>query len=234
MPAYMIVDTREKASGVPRMLQAEGFNIVYRNLTVADYVLSPQHAVERKEVGDFVGSMISGRLFDQLGRLAEAYDFPMAVVEGDLTAAVESFPNPKSIWGALAALSFGFDVRLFFTPNTANTAQLVAALMKHIHDRGYMPPVARERQRMASTMQLQRFIVASLPGVGPKTADRLLRRFGSVRKVFTATTGPMAGVAGFGVERARRIAEILDARYTPDERREIDQRFIDEDLTGKA
>src|SRR5260370_17437460 len=58
----IIVDERERPSGVPDELRSLGAPIEYRVLDVADYVVG-SYAVERKSVRDFVSSLYVPRLF---------------------------------------------------------------------------------------------------------------------------------------------------------------------------
>jgi len=76
----VIVDTREKPSGIPEILKGLGARVEYRLLDLADYVIGAT-AIERKTVGDFVSSLFSGRLFEQARRLNDSYMAPVIVVE---------------------------------------------------------------------------------------------------------------------------------------------------------
>ncbi|MGC9189834.1 MAG: helix-hairpin-helix domain-containing protein, partial [Conexivisphaera sp.] len=68
--------------------------------------------------------------------------------------------------------------------------------------------VKRSRGGLA---QAQLYLVASVPGIGPKLAERLLTRLGSPAAVFSAPEGMLAKV--IGEKRARRLRELLDRRY---------------------
>ncbi|TLY11449.1 MAG: heavy metal resistance protein CzcA, partial [Thaumarchaeota archaeon] len=50
MPARIVVDGREKSSGIPDLLRKAGAVIDFAQLKVGDYVVSPEIAVERKTV----------------------------------------------------------------------------------------------------------------------------------------------------------------------------------------
>ena len=73
----------------------------------------------------------------------------------------------------------------------------------------------KKKIRAGDLEQLQLFLVATLPGVGPKLADRLLRRFGTVRRVFGASVAELASVEGVGRAKAEKIVEVLNSRYKP-------------------
>lgn len=78
MPAKnrVIIDEREKTSGVPDLLRELGLMVDTRMLEIGDYIL-PRYAVERKGRRDFVRSLYSPRMFDQAHRLSEAYENPV-------------------------------------------------------------------------------------------------------------------------------------------------------------
>jgi Fanconi anemia group M protein len=59
----------------------------------------------------------------------------------------------------------------------------------------------------------QEFLVAGLPNVSNVLSKRLLKRFGSVRKVYSARPEQLMKVEGFGEKKARRIWEVVNSRY---------------------
>ena len=74
-------------------------------------------------------------------------------------------------------------------------------------------PLLKAKPRFKDVEKMQIQIVASLLGVGPKLADRLLSRFKSVRKVFTASAAELSLVKGISKETSYKIKRILDASY---------------------
>ena len=49
----IIVDEREKKSGIPDLLKAVGIKIELKTLVIGDYIVAPETIVERKSVQDF-------------------------------------------------------------------------------------------------------------------------------------------------------------------------------------
>jgi DNA excision repair protein ERCC-4 len=210
----IIVDQRERPSGVPDELRSLGAPIEYRVLDVADYVVG-SYAVERKSVRDFVSSLYSGRLFDQAHRLGEAYRTGMLVVEGDLWEELKHVRNPRSLWGALISSVLDFGLNIFFTPDGKQTAQFLFTLGKGgRHTRGSSgPPVVVRKPRGQDLNRLQLSVLGSLPGIGPQMAGQLLGYFGSLRRVFSASMTEIAVGAGLGRSRALALTKLLDSRY---------------------
>lgn len=54
--------------------------------------------------------------------------------------------------------------------------------------------------------------LCSLPGIGEKFAVRMLEKFGTPLKVFTATTAELAKVEGLGDARAKKIKKVLESQ----------------------
>jgi len=209
----VIVDEREKPSGIPRLLKEIGMTVDFRMLEISDYIL-PGYAVERKEIRDFLRSIFSRRIFDQAQRLSETYENPILIVEGDVSTILGNKIIPAAFWGALATLAFDYDLRIFFTPDVEQTANLIYTLRRKKPLR-FKGPLLKRKPKSGDTEKMQIQIVASLPGVGPKLADRLLSEFKSVRKVFTATVAELSIVKGISRKTSYKIKRILDASYRP-------------------
>lgn len=210
----VIVDEREKPSGVPDELRSSGVLVDYRVLDVADYVVG-NYGIERKSARDFVSSLYSGRLFDQAHRMGEAFENSILVVEGDFAEEVERLKNPRSLWGALISTVLDFGLNCFFTPDTKQTAQFIITLGKGGRYRRKLegPPLVARKPKTADVKRIQTSIVSSLPGIGPRMAEQLLSNFGSVRRVFAASVTEMAVGAGIGRAKALSLNKILDAPY---------------------
>lgn len=207
----IVADERERRSGVGDELRSLGVTVEYRVLDIADYVVGP-YAVERKSVRDFVSSLYSGRLFDQGRRLGEAYQNRLLIVEGDLWSAVSRRRNPRSLWGAVLSAVLDFGLNTFFTPDERQTGQLLYTLAKGGRFRGSAkgPPLIVRKPRSKELNLIQLSVLSSLPGVGPRMAKQLLSHFGSLRKVFSATTTDMAVGARIGRARALTLTRLFD------------------------
>jgi ERCC4-type nuclease len=84
VPARIVVDERERKSGIPDLLRQAGAIIDFARLKVGDYIVSPETAVERKTIQDLLNSIYDGRLFVQCSQLNEHYVKPVLIVEGNI------------------------------------------------------------------------------------------------------------------------------------------------------
>lgn len=211
----VIVDEREKPSGVPDNLKRLGARVEFRILDIADYVIGDR-AIERKTTEDFVSSLFSGRLFDQAKRLSESYMKPLMIVEGDLQASLHRVPRVRVFWGSMLSLVMQYDIRPFFTLDPQQTAELILTYALHLsRNAREIPPIIIKKPRVSTDSQLQLLIVGGLPSIGPKLAERLLKRFGTVRRVFGASRSELAIKGGLGRSRAQKVSAILDLPYRP-------------------
>jgi DNA excision repair protein ERCC-4 len=213
-PLRIIVDEREKDSGVPSLLKSFGLQIESRMLEVADYVVSRECAIERKQERDFLKSLYSGRLFDQIQRLSESYTHPVLIIEGELPLSIRHMQKPGAFWGALTTVTFLYGVNIFFTPDAKQTAQLIISLAKRKASK--MPPkgpFVQKKPKLATIEKTQIHLIAGLPGIGPKLARRVLERFQTVRKVFSSSVAELASVKGVGRVKAEKIVKMFDTPY---------------------
>jgi len=212
MPPRIIADIRESAS-VVQALRRMGVDVAERMISPGDYVVGEGFAVERKTFKDFVSSIFKKRLFEQIERLREAYPRCCLLVEGDVAYGVTNLSNPLVFWGALAKTTIKWNLPTVFTTNEEQTAQFLFSLAKKLQEEEKEVMEARYKPKRYSLADQQRFAVQGLPTVGPKSADKLLERFGSVRRVYTATENELLRVEGFGKTRAQRIRQFLDKPY---------------------
>ncbi|XP_018313372.1 DNA repair endonuclease XPF [Mycetomoellerius zeteki] len=79
----VIVDMREFRSELPAILYTRGIKIEPVTLVVGDYILTPEICVERKSISDLIGSLLSGRLYNQAVSMTRHYAKPMLLIEFD-------------------------------------------------------------------------------------------------------------------------------------------------------
>jgi ERCC4-related helicase len=209
-PAGVLVDPRERDMG--KMLEAMGLEITLTTLDVGDYVLSDRLAVERKTAEDFVQSIIDPErnLFRQISDLARTYQRPVLILEGrDLYTRQM---NPASIRGALASIAVDYGVPIIPTENQEETAAVISLLAKRERREGREPK--QHGHKTARTLnEQQEYLISAIPSVGPAVARNLLRHFGSVEKVMTASREDLQEVELVGPKIAERIRELVGGEY---------------------
>jgi ERCC4-type nuclease len=206
---HIIVDDREcKSKVILSLLEKENMNISVRRLPVGDYQISNRVVVERKTIRDFGKSVVDGRLFKQMIRLANSTYQGVMILEGTIADTVDLKMTTASIQGALTTVSLILGIPVLRSRDPSETARLIVYAGRQLNSitrggiqrYGYRPKGSRKRQL---------YILQGLPGIGPKKAGRLLDRFGSVEAAVTASSTELQSVEGVGKSIAERIRRVV-------------------------
>ena len=224
MPARIVVDGREKSSGIPDLLRKAGAVIDFAQLKVGDYVVSPEIAVERKTVHDLLSSIYDGRLFLQCSDLVKHYQKPLIVVQGNLAelAEIPEGAEEKDIkklaermsltYDALATVATEFRIPIIHTPSADQTVQFLVTLVnKSLREGKATGPLLRKIKKENPIKIQQLSVLSSVPGVGEKLAVRMLEKFHTPNRALNASVAELATIPGFGLARAVRVRKILDS-----------------------
>jgi DNA excision repair protein ERCC-4 len=204
----IVVDEREKKSGIPDLLKAVGIRLEIKTLPVGDYIVAPETIVERKSISDLVSSIFDGRLFDQCNRLKEHFAHPIILIEGDVDEIEQIVENPLVFYGALSAIAIDFKIPIVPTPSAIHTAKLLVSMCSRKEiSKG---PFLKKIKKSDDLQRQQLSVLCSLPGVGEKLATRMLERFGSPARTLSATFAELAKVEGLGETRAKKIKQMLE------------------------
>ena len=206
----IIIDDRERKSGIPKLLKAVGVNVEVKTLPIGDYIVSHETVVERKSINDFMSSIFDGRLFDQCNRLKENFKFPIILLEGNVDEIESITENPLIFYGALSTVAVDFQIPVIPTPNASHTAKLLISLSSRKDS--IKGPLLKKIKKSNNTQKQQLSVLCSLPGVGEKIAVRMLEKFGSPLKVLSASTKDLAKIAGLGESRAKKIKVMLEKK----------------------
>ncbi len=211
------VDKREKDSGVSKLLEELGCSVVEKQLDVGDYVPGKEIAVERKAVSDFVSSIVDGRLSKQLINMAESYERPLVIVEGERDELFETSLHRNAVIGMLTSIALNYRVPILFTDGPRETAQYIYVIAKREQLGKGQDLRLRVGRKGLSLAEQQRFVVESLPLVGPKMARALLKEFGSVKGIVNALSKELQQVDNMGQKKAKRVREVLQSQYREEE-----------------
>lgn len=203
----IIVDERERKSGIPELLKAIGMEIEMKTLSIGDYIVAPETIVERKSIKDLMASVFDGRLYDQCNRLKEHFEHPIVVVEGNVDEIEEITDNPLVFYGALSRIALEFKIPIIPTPSASHTAKLLVSMCSKKD--GSTGPYLKKIKKSSNLETQQLSTLCSLPGIGEKLAVRMLEKFGTPLKVFSATTSELSKIEGLGEARAKKIKNML-------------------------
>ncbi|KAK3753140.1 hypothetical protein RRG08_024418 [Elysia crispata] len=133
----IIVDMREFRSELPSLIHRRGIDIEPVTIEVGDYILTPDICVERKSVSDLIGSLNSGRLYQQALSMSRFYKRPMLLIEFDANkpfslqakSSVSGDVSLQDVTSKLAMLTMHFPkLRLLWCPSPYATAEIFEEL----------------------------------------------------------------------------------------------------------
>jgi ERCC4-type nuclease len=203
----IIIDYREKSSLVPSELIGLGFEVEFRELKVADYIVK-ETAIERKTVSDFISSMINKRLLNQLEELQQ-YKSKLLIIEG--IDEQELYPenngvNQNSVRGFLLSILLKHKIPVLFTQNYKDTAQFIERIAR----KKMIETGIRANKKTLSKKEQMQFILEGFPGIGPKTAKKLLKQFKTIKKVINASEEDLKKVLG---KKSETVKKLVDENY---------------------
>jgi len=219
---HVVADDREQDSGViESLLRIENVAVDIRRLSIGDYQIGNRVIAERKTLKDFAISIIDGRLFKQMVRLANSKSQGVLILEGTAGDSVDIGVTREAMQGALITVSLIIGIPVLRSRNPAETAKLIIFIARQIESiasggvqrHGYQPKGLRCRQR---------YILQGLPKVGRERADRLLDRFGSVEAVISAGIDDLQTVDGIGKNIAEKIKWAVSERVPPSSNKSFD------------
>jgi Fanconi anemia group M protein len=209
----MYADAREKGSGVIKYLVDNNVDVKMQNLDVGDFIVSEKVCVERKEVKDFVDSLLDKRLLEQVRALKETFEKPLIIIEGtdDLYSVRKVHPN--AIRGMFAWIAVDMKVPILHTKDFRDSGELLIALAKREQEEKEGEFSIRGEKKPLSTKELQEFIVSGLPGVGTQLAQSMLEEFKTIKSIANASEEELKKVEKIGDKRASEIRKIFDEEY---------------------
>lgn len=222
-----IVDTREydpfeladELNGREEITDVE-----IRELPCADIVIGGV-AFERKRWPDFVGSMTEKRLSEQVDKMADAYEHRFVLIDeskpgrrdGNLIG-VNSFRfsdiGANSVMGYIGRLTADGTpvIPCTDTRHLVWLAVKIAAKVNSPSESAFVPT-----GDVGTSVPVTVRMLASINGIGPKTAEAVYERFGTIERVGSASVHELTEVEGVGESTAKLIIAAITVGSDDDE-----------------
>ena len=110
-------------------------------------------------------------------------------------------------YGAISSIVIDFKIPIIPTPNAYHTAKLLASMCSRKN--ATKGPFIKKIKKSNDLQKQQLSVLCSLPGVGEKTAIRMLEKFGTPLKAFSSSTTELSKISGLGETRAKKIKKML-------------------------
>jgi ERCC4-type nuclease len=216
----IFVDSRETRSLVKDSLINKKLPIEIKQLDIGDYIITNGDInviIERKEVNDYISSLVSGKLNNQLYELSSNADYGMLIIEGFLNEAlihrrIKKSQVNSSIAGAMLRRSPDGKqgtISVLTVEGPFDTADIIAGIYKRFEeDEGFIRLPQLERIKVTPAKRAI-MILASFPDIGEGKATKLINHFGNLKNVLTASKEELCKVKGIGEKIAEKIQKTL-------------------------
>ena len=211
----IVVDSREFRSQLPLALYTEGAVVRPATIAVGDYVLAPDIVVERKSLVDLVGSLRSGRLYQQAENMQRKYQTPVLLVETTgsifgtrrLTAdkAQKKFQSsshdddedelagPTSTEARFALLAMAYPrLRVLWCGDDKAAVKVFASLK-----RGRPQPVVENNNKIDDGRNIVAIdLLKKLPGITEGNVHEIIQKVDNLRELATMSVDQLAPLIG--------------------------------------
>ena len=224
----LIIDSREKeGSKLVKLVEskAKALNIQTEKkwLEIGDYVFDDV-CFEAKSTTDFLGSVISKRLWTQIDNMDRHYKTNVVIIYGTIEEAIfntkkyskaniqepaRSIMLNNKFLGAIGRIVLDTDIKPFWVQTEEEAALIITAICK-------MKPIQRDVIRpevfkRVTTDDLRLDVLTSIKGVSIKKAKLLIKEYGSVMEIGEQTEEELQFLEGIGLVLASRILNTLNS-----------------------
>jgi ERCC4-type nuclease len=222
----LIIDSRENSKLSKLVMQkAKAIQVPCekRWIEIGDYVYDDV-CFEAKSTTDFLGSVMSKRMWTQLDNMDRHYKTNVVIIYGSLEEAifnvVKNSPSKMPIGarsillnnkflGALGRIVLDTDVKPFWVPTEEEAALIITGVSK-------IKPITRnaiEPQifKRLTTDDLRVDLLSSIKGVSIKKSKELIKQFGSIMEIGECSSYELQAIEGIGETLAKRIISTLNS-----------------------
>jgi len=222
----LIIDSREN-SNLSRLVinKAKGMRISHEKkwIEIGDYVYDDV-CFEAKSTTDFLGSVLTKRLWTQVDNMDRHYKTNVVIIHGSLDEAIfnviQNTPSQMPIasrsvrlnnkfLGAIGRLILDTDVKPIWVETEEEAALIITAVCK-------MKPITRDVIapqvfKRLTTDDLRIDLLSSIKGVSIKKAKELVKQFGSIMEIGECSAFELQAIEGIGDTLAKRILTTLNS-----------------------
>ncbi len=224
----LVIDSREKeGSRLVKLVEqkAKSLNIKTEKkwIEIGDYVFDDV-CFEAKSTIDFLGSVMSKRIWTQLDNMDRHYHTNILIIYGDMEEAIMTVKehskskikepartimlNNKFL-GAIGRIILDMDVKPIWVPTEQEAALIITSVCK-------MKPIQRDVIRpeifkRISTDDLRLDLLTGIKGISVKKAKALIKEYGSIMEIGEQNKYELQHIEGIGETLAKRIIDTLNS-----------------------
>ena len=224
----LMIDSREKeGSKLVRLVEQKARMLHIKTekkwLEIGDYVFNDV-CFEAKSTTDFLGSVMSKRLWTQIDNMDRHYTTNVIIIYGTIDEAIlsiiENSPNNMPIkaravmlqnkfMAAIGRITLDMDAKPFWVSNVEQASEIIASVAKmQPKERKVIQPEVFKR---VTTDDLRIDMLSSIKGVSSKKAKDMIKQFGSLMEIGECSAFELQAIDGIGKTLAERIITTLNS-----------------------
>jgi ERCC4-type nuclease len=155
------------------------FIIEWSDLEIGDYLVITGDndvgdiAIERKSSGDFISSIIDGRIFRQVVSMGENFNRSVVIVEGNIYDSYSNLHDNSKV-GALGSLIVKYGTSIIHSKNKEYTAYLILSILKHANMTIDFSKIFRPKATMGDR---EIGALSCAEGIGGGLAEKVIKYF---------------------------------------------------------
>ena len=222
----LTIDTRENSKLselVEKTSKALSIPFERKWIEIGDYAYDDV-CFEAKSIVDFIGSVISKRLWTQLDNMDRCYHTNLVIVYGDLDEGIlqilensktKMTPKARAIMlrnkflGAIGRIVLDTDMKPFWVQSEEEAATIITSVckMKPMNRTAIRPQI----HKRLSTDDMRLDTLTSIKGLSVKKAKALLKEFGSLMEIGECSEYEIQVIEGICATLAQRILATLNS-----------------------
>ncbi|MEW5876122.1 MAG: ERCC4 domain-containing protein [Candidatus Zixiibacteriota bacterium] len=229
----VIVDNAAAGSEVTQHLRGKDVNVVESYLKAGQYRVTDQCVIWHLTAEAFNALIADRTLYRRIPELKRTIPEPILIIEGDLLANLGKI-SQSTLRGALAFVTMHNRLPLLTAADAREVAEMVyimanqgqkgmgLANSEDVRDPEITVETARDNPANGKNggkggnghpptdpAELQEYILRTIPNVTPAAARAMLKKFGSLRAICTASAKDLSPLEGIGPSKAKKIAGFL-------------------------
>ncbi len=212
----IIVDNGQRDSAVPKQLETKEVQVEYANLRAGSYLITNDVAIQRMTSKDFGRLTSEKALFRHLLDFKKSYAEPILLIEGN-SLLQNRLASSGAIRGAISYVSCLNRIPIVQTSSESESAEMLFIMANQTQFGLGFEVSAPESSGAAAALpkpktpkEIRAHIVQTLPDVGPAMADAVIKMFGNLRTLFSATAADLTKISGLGPKKAQKIIEAIE------------------------
>jgi len=221
----IFVDFREEKSGILEIL--DRMNIKYKklNLEIGDYIVVGEQGVnvcvERKSAPDYIGSLTSGHLNNQLVQMSTNYPFSILLVEGSISGAIiNSNTRRQAVFSSLVGSCIKRSptgesgvISMIPTDTIYDTALVLKYLQQKLTSVDGLTRTLKINPVHFTESEIVLSMLMTVPGIGKSLAESILKEFHTLQNVSNATIRELMKIQKIGKKKSKNVFEFFRYYY---------------------